>query len=299
MSLINDQLLKYLEMLDVEKGLSRNTLESYENDISDFISLMGKKGKTAPDEITISDVRVYLSSLRDRKLAVSSIIRKLVSIRGFFKYLLKQGIIKGNPLVRIENPRPWRKLPDVLSEEEVERLINAPDIKTLLGIRDRAMLEILYGCGLRVSELTGITVNDIDFESGILKAKGKGSKERLVPIGDQGLNALSDYVKKERILFQKKKINSIYLFLNRSGKRISRQGVWKMLKRYCRKAKIKKRITPHTFRHSFATHMIERGADLRAVQLLLGHADISTTQIYTHVSSQMIREVYKKYHPRA
>ena len=192
-----------------------------------------------------------------------------------------------------------RKLPDVLSVEEIESIITRPGRNSPLELRNSAILELLYSCGLRVSELTSLLVNDIDLQSGLMKATGKGSKERLVPVGEEALEVISKYLSDARHIFQKKNIISRRLFLNRSGEGLTRQAVWKLLKKYCREAGIRKKVTPHTFRHSFATHMIERGADLRSVQMLLGHSDISTTQIYTHISLTRMKEVYRKFHPRS
>ncbi len=289
----------YMEFLDVEKGLSANTIASYKNDLNGFVLSIEKKRRNNVRAITSSDIRLYIASLRERELAVTSITRKVVSLRNFFKYLVKEKAIDNDPASKIENPRPWRKLPDVLSIEEVESILAIPDESSILGLRDRAILELLYSCGLRVSELTFLLVNDIDLESGLLKATGKGNKERLVPVGEEALEMVSKYLSTARHSLQKNDITSRKIFLNRSGRGLTRQAVWKLLKKYCLLADVRKKVTPHTLRHSFATHMIERGADLRSVQMLLGHSDISTTQIYTHISLTRMKEVYKKFHPRS
>ena len=289
----------YIEYLDVEKGLSRNTIISYKNDLEEFVRSIDEKGRTDISTVSSSDIRLFIAGLRDRKLALSTISRKIISIRNFFKYLVKCKAINNDPASKIESPKPWRKLPDVLSVEEIELIITRPGRNTPLELRNSAILELLYSCGLRVSELTSLLVNDIDLQSGLMKATGKGSKERLVPVGEEALEVISKYLSDARHIFQKKNIISRRLFLNRSGEGLTRQAVWKLLKKYCREAGIRKKVTPHTFRHSFATHMIERGADLRSVQMLLGHSDISTTQIYTHISLTRMKEVYRKFHPRS
>lgn len=294
-----DYISDYIEFLDVEKGLSRNSIVSYKNDLEEFAHSIGEKGRNNISAVSSSDIRLFIAGLRDRKLALSTITRKIVSVRNFFRFLVKSRAISNDPASNIESPKPWRKLPDVLSVEEIESIITRPGRNTPLELRNSAILELLYSCGLRVSELTSLLVNDIDLQSGLMKATGKGSKERLVPVGEEALEVISKYLSEARHIFQKKDITSRKLFLNRSGKGLSRQAVWKLIKQYCRDAGVNKKVTPHTFRHSFATHMIERGADLRSVQMLLGHSDISTTQIYTHISLTRMKEVYRKFHPRS
>ena len=287
---------EYTDFLKIEKRQSQNTVESYRRDVSRFAKYLPNKRL---DDAKVSDVRSFLVFLRNEEgLAPSSVARCLSSLKSFYEYLSVENLISENPTETIASPRPWRKLPNVMSVEEVDALIAAPDINTLAGIRDLAMLELIYATGLRVSELVSLKMSAVDLEVGYLRSLGKGSKERVVPIGDVAKTAIESYVNNARPLFQKKR-RSGDLFLTRRGNAMTRQGFWKILKKYSIKAKIEGAVSPHALRHAFATHLLERGADLRSVQMMLGHSDISTTQIYTHVLRQRMREVHERFHPRA
>ena len=293
---MNKYVSEYTDYLKIEKRQSQNTLAAYRRDVSRFAKYLPNKRL---DDAKISDVRSFLVFLRNEEgLAPSSVARCLSSLKSFYEYLSVENLISENPTENIASPRPWRKLPNVMSVEEVDALITAPDINTLAGIRDLAMLELIYATGLRVSELVSLKMSAVDLEVGYLRSLGKGSKERVVPIGDVAKTAIESYVNNARPLFQKKR-RSGDLFLTRRGNAMTRQGFWKILKKYSIKAKIEGAVSPHALRHAFATHLLERGADLRSVQMMLGHSDISTTQIYTHVLRQRMREVHERFHPRA
>ena len=293
---MNKYVSEYTDYLKIEKRQSQNTLAAYRCDVSRFAKYLPNKRL---DDAKISDVRSFLVFLRNEEgLAPSSVARCLSSLKSFYEYLSVENLISENPTETIASPRPWRKLPNVMSVEEVDALIAAPDINTLAGIRDLAMLELIYATGLRVSELVSLKMSAVDLEVGYLRSLGKGSKERVVPIGDVAKTAIESYVNNARPLFQKKR-RSGDLFLTRRGNAMTRQGFWKILKKYSIKAKIEGAVSPHALRHAFATHLLERGADLRSVQMMLGHSDISTTQIYTHVLRQRMREVHERFHPRA
>jgi len=243
----------------------------------------------------------FLAGLYREKLESRTVARQLVTLRNFFRWAQTQEIITEDPSIKLESPKIRKSLPGYLRLDEVEKLLNQPDEKTPLGMRDRAMLEVLYSTGLRVSELVGLRVSDLDTKVGCVRCIGKGDKERIVPIGRKALATVDKYVREARsaLARQVKAVNSPNLFLNRRGVSLSRVGVWKILSAYGRKAGLRQALTPHMLRHSFATHLLERGADLRSVQLMLGHADISTTQIYTHVVEERLKQVYKAHHPRA
>ena len=293
---MNKYVSEYTDYLKIEKRQSQNTLAAYRRDVNRFAKYLPNKRL---DDAKISDVRSFLVFLRNEEgLAPSSVARCLSSLKSFYEYLSIENLISENPTETIASPRPWRKLPNVMSVEEVDALIAAPDINTLAGARDLAMLELIYATGLRVSELVSLKMSAVDLEVGYLRSLGKGSKERVVPIGDVAKTAIECYVNNARPLFQKKR-RSGDLFLTRRGNAMTRQGFWKILKKYSIKAKIEGAVSPHALRHAFATHLLERGADLRSVQMMLGHSDISTTQIYTHVLRQRMREVHERFHPRA
>lgn len=291
---MKDYVEEYLNHLAVERGLSPNTLEAYSRDINRFVEGLGGKGVT---EATPEDVINYLKTLKDKGLKTRSCTRALVSLRGLYRYLVREGYMEKAPTSFIDLPRFHKRLPQVLTVEEVERLLDAPDVTKPKGLRDKAMLELLYATGLRVSELVNLKTEDINLQIGYILTIGKGSKERIVPIGDAARGWIREYIERGRPRFLKDP-SIPYLFLNPSGKRLSRQSFWKILKGYAREAAIKKRITPHTLRHSFATHLLQGGADLRSVQLMLGHADISTTQIYTHIHRERLKVIHKRFHPR-
>lgn len=297
---LNDHIDRYLETLRVERGLSSNTIESYSRDLLRFADFLGERGL----DLTLSrdEVRFFLHSLRESGLKPRSLNRIISSVRGFYKHLLREGVVESNPFSVVESPRFDKKLPPLVSREEVRSLIeSAPDARKPLepaGIRDRAMLELLYATGLRISELLSLKLNDVNLESGFLITCGKGSKERLVPVGTDAKKWLAKYLMDSRMKLLKKRSSSS-LFLNRSGRPLSRQGLAKILKQYSRKAGLAHPIYPHLLRHSFATHLLEGGADLRSVQAMLGHADISTTQIYTHINRSHLKKIYDKHHPRS
>ena len=286
---------EYTDFLKIEKRQSQNTVESYRRDVSRFVKYLSNNQLGG---VKTSDVRSFLVFLRNKEgLAPSSVARCLSSLKSFYNFLYVESLIAENPIETIASPRPWRKLPNVMSMQEVDALIAAPDINTLAGVRDLAMLELMYATGLRVSELVSLKMSAVNLEVGYLRSLGKGSKERVVPIGDIAKTTIENYVINARPLFQKK-YTSEDLFLTRFGNAMTRQGFWKILKKYSIKAKIVGIVSPHTLRHAFATHLLERGADLCSVQKMLGHADISSTQIYTHVLRERMRWVHERFHPR-
>ncbi len=291
-------LKEYLAHIKLEKNLSQNTVSSYKIDINAFISFLKDSGIDDPSDISSDHIGSFFKTLKELGLLGSSSARYFSSLKGFFLYLLKNKYIVKNPIEKITAPRISKKLPGVLDVNEVEKILSAPDANDKLGLRDKAMLELFYACGTRVSELINIKVNDLFFEDEIIRVFGKGSKERLIPVGSSAVKWVGEYLKKSRPLLMKKSKSENNLFLNSRGSKLSRMGVWKMIDRYVKQAGIEKDVHPHTFRHSFATHLLEGGADLRAVQEMLGHADISTTQIYTHIDRDYIKQVHKQYHPR-
>lgn len=292
---MKDELLeKFLTFLAVEKGLARNTLESYERDLHKYFHFM--RGKD-PEAILPADVSAFLAQLTSGGTAAPSIARCLSAVRGFHKYLLIDSLSDTDPTINLETPRGWKRLPKTLSSTDVESLLNQPDPATAIGLRDKAMLELLYATGLRVSELVGLKLGDVNFERGFLIVLGKGSKERAVPLGDTAILHVQDYLERARTALLHG-VQSDFLFISSKHRGITRQMFWERIRYYTRKAGILQHVSPHTLRHSFATHLLDNGADLRAVQAMLGHADISTTQIYTHVSRERLRNIHEKYHPR-
>jgi len=288
---------QYLNYLLTEKGLSQTTLDSYSRDLLRYHDFLKQNGF---DNITKTDTALILKhmiALRNRGLGARSRARHLVSIRGFYRFLFNEKIITNDPSRLVDLPKLSLKLPDVLAVDEVSRLLKTPDTGKPLGARDAAMLELLYAAGLRVSELVNLKLQDINLEAGFVRVMGKGSKERVVPIGQHAKTKIEDYIENYRGPALKNKL-SPYLFIARAGKPITRQGFWKLLRRYADLARIHKKISPHSLRHSFATHLLEGGADLRAVQVMLGHVDISTTQIYTHVTRKHLKDLHQKFHPR-
>ena len=286
-----DWMDRFLRYMRIEKGVAENTIQSYRHDLEMYGQHLGGTGilNARP-----SDVSDFLRFLYARKLKPRSAARAFTAVRGLHKFLILEKAATGNPTANVDQPRWWKPLPNVLALEEVDKLLDAPNINTPKGIRDRAMLEVLYATGLRVSELIGLKLEGVNLEVGFVRCMGKGSKERIVPIGASASTSVSAYLQVRRV---RKPTN--YLFLNSRGGGLSRMGFWKILRFYGMRAGIKKRLTPHVLRHSFATHLLERGADLRAVQTMLGHANISTTEIYTHVMRERLKEIYKSYHPRA
>lgn len=285
----------WLEHLLVIKGLSENSLAAYAQDMQHFQIFLSERSSTVED-VSDQTIFLYLMFLRQKGLTSRSLARHLSSMRGFFAHAVAEGWLDLSPAALIEAPKLPRTLPDVLSRDEMETLLSRPDLETSLGFRDRAMLELLYAAGLRVTELISLTPLDFDAQAGVLRVFGKGDKERLVPIHSLAQDLLSRYLQAVRPAF--KPVTDL-VFLNRSGKGLTRQGVWKLIKRYALDAGIVKDISPHSLRHSFATHLLEGGADLRTVQLLLGHADISATEIYTHVQADRLTAIHRSHHPRS
>jgi len=288
---------RFINYLQVEKGLSANTIESYSLDLTRYLDFLKKSGISKISEEDTSHILKHLIELRKEGLNARSRARHLVTLRGFYKFLVHEKIFENDPAHMVDLPKPGLKLPDVLSVEEIQELLKVPDLTTPRGQRDAAMLELLYAAGLRVTELIQLKIQDINLEAGFVRVFGKGSKERIVPIGHFAREKVQDYLTYGRP-FLLKTYQSRYLFVARAGNPMTRQGFWKLVKQYASKAGLLKKITPHTFRHSFASHLLEAGADLRSVQLMLGHVDISTTQIYTHVVREQLQKLHEKYHPR-
>lgn len=292
---LSGMLERWQEHLLAERGLSLNTVAAYTQDIEQLLFFLQERGEEA-EELEEQDIFLFLAWLRQRGQTGRTLARHLSSLRGFFSFCIEEGSMKSNPAALLENPKLPVLLPDVLSQEEMRRLLETPDSGTLLGQRDRCMLELLYAAGLRVSELCGLRPGDIDAQRGLIRVFGKGAKERLVPLHALMLSLLDGYLRYCRPRFTP--VCGL-LFLNRSGKGLTRQGVWKLVKKYALLADIRHELSPHSFRHSFATHLLEGGADLRSVQMLLGHADISATEIYTHVQAGRLRSIHHKFHPRS
>ena len=291
---LSDQFLHYLI---VEKGLSKNTIEAYSLGLTRFLNHLSAKGVHEIRDVNKFHVRGFLLGLRKENLSTRTVVRNLVALRTFFRFLNQEGILDSNPVENLESPKMEKTLPEILTLKEIEQILEQPNRQTPLGIRDRAMLEMLYATGMRVSELTHLPTHQVNLEGGFVILYGKGSKERVVPLGSEAIKWVISYLKESRGILAKGK-ESPFLFINRSGKGMSRQRFWKNLKDYARKAGLHKRITPHLLRHSFASHLLERGADLRSVQMMLGHVDISTTQIYTHVTGERLKKIHQRYHPR-
>jgi integrase/recombinase XerD len=288
----------FLTYVKVEKGLSSNTVSAYKRDLVKFDDFAQKR-KLSLESVSRDDLVDFLAGLYRLNLESRTVARHLVTLRNFFRFAQVQDLITTDPSINLESPKIRRSLPGYLRLEEVERLLEQPDSTTALGMRDRAMLEVLYSTGLRVSELIGLRVSDLDSKVGCVRCIGKGDKERIVPVGRKALVMVEKYLRDARPKLLGKLRGSPTLFVNRRGISLSRVGVWKILSGYGKRAGLRVSLTPHMLRHSFATHLLERGADLRSVQLLLGHADISTTQIYTHVVEERLKQIYKAHHPRA
>jgi integrase/recombinase XerD len=281
----------------VEKGLASNSVLSYQRDLAEFAEFLGQ-GRRRLGETRREDIRGYLASLYRRGLAARSVARHLVSLRNLFRFLLKEGDVRKDPTAEIDTPHIGQTLPKHLAISEVDALLERPDVSTPKGLRDKAMLELLYATGMRVSELIGLRWEDFEVNLGVVRCRGKGSKERLIPVGKAALRAVETYVRQGRPALAKGR-GSAFLFLNNRGGGLSRVAFWMLIRKYGRAAGIPTPITPHVLRHSFATHLLERGADLRSIQMMLGHSDISTTQIYTHVVKERLKQVYLEHHPRA
>lgn len=287
----------FLSMVTVEKGLAKNTVEAYSRDLTGLVDFLAGRGILAWLDVDSSQIRSYLATLRRKGLAPRTVARHAVTLRRLFRFLESERVVKENPMPNLLLPRAPRKLPQTLSGNDIRKLLGQPDPTQPLGARDRAMLELLYATGLRVSELVQLQTQRVSFQGNYLTVKGKGSKMRAVPFGKWAREKLSIYMSQVRPRLLKGQSSS-FVFTNRSGNPLSRQGFWKLIRRYALTAGIEKRVTPHTLRHSFATHLLEGGADLRSVQSMLGHADISTTQIYTHVDGARLKAVHRRFHPR-
>jgi len=288
----------FTDHLAVERGLSPRTLDAYGRDVQRLVDFLRTRGISRPGEVTAAELREFVYFLKDQGLQATSIRRNVSAARTYFAFLLAEGIVVTDPSDRLELPKTWRRLPDVISKDEALKLLEAPDIADRLYWRDKALLEFAYATGVRVSELIGLQVRDLALDEGFAAVFGKGSKERLVPVGRSAVRALQLYLRELRPRLDRGGGEGA-VFLSGQGRPLSRMGVWKILRKHVRRAGITKRVKPHTLRHSFATHLLEGGADLAAVQEMLGHADIATTQIYTHVDREYLREVHRKFHPRA
>jgi integrase/recombinase XerD len=292
------RLEQFRDYLALEAGNSANTVENYLRDVRRLAEYGASKGIRTPADVTAAQLREFIYFLKDLGLAATTIRRQVSALRTYYRFLVGEGIVARDPSERIESPKRWRTLPVVLTVADVEKLLAAPNTDEPLAIRDRALLEFAYATGVRVSELVGLTLQDILFEEGVARVFGKGAKERLVPVGRRALGAVALYAREIRPTLDRG-VGRGALFLNARGGALSRVGAWGVIKKMAKRAGITKRVTPHTLRHTFATHLLEGGADLRAVQEMLGHADLSTTQLYTHVDRDYLRSVHKSFHPRA
>ncbi len=290
-------LTEFLNFLQIEKNAALNTVVSYQNDLTRYLEFLRARGTTELSQIRPADILALIQTLRDVNYAPTTTARNLSAIRMFHRFLMRENYLDHDPTANISLPKLPKYLPDTLSQFEIERILAQPDSSTPTGLRDKAMLEVLYAAGLRVSELISLHISDLFFSEGFIRVFGKGSKERLVPIGEQAIHFTELYLRKVRPALSRA-VSGDSLFLNPRGKSLSRMGFWLILRRYVNLAGISKKVSPHTFRHSFATHLIEGGADLRAVQEMLGHADISSTQIYTHLDREFLKEVHRNFHPR-
>ncbi|MBF0217505.1 MAG: site-specific tyrosine recombinase XerD [Candidatus Omnitrophica bacterium] len=294
---MKDHISQFVYFLEVERGVSPNTVQSYKRDLDKLAAYLDANKKTVGD-CSRDNISDFMMTLKKKGLEASSIARNLAAIKTFWKFLLSERIIEENVAAVVETPKLWKNIPDVLTKEEVEALLNVPGGLGWMDIRDKAILELMYATGLRVSEVNNLKVGDVNLEAEYLKCFGKGGKERFVPVGHVARKAVERYLGRPRMKLSKR-TGDAHLFLSRLGRKLTRQSIWKMIIRSTKLAGIKKTVTPHTLRHSFATHLLEGGAELRGVQEMLGHADISSTQIYTHVDSARLKKVHGKYHPRA
>ncbi|MCM3617453.1 site-specific tyrosine recombinase XerD [Sutcliffiella horikoshii] len=296
---MQDQLKDFIHFLVVEKGLATNTVVSYERDLKSYLLYLNKVEEISSwDDVNRATIIQFLKFLNEKGKSSKTIARHIASTRSFHQFLLRERVTTQDPTVHIDRPKQEQKLPQVLSVEEVQALLEAPELSKPFGKRDKAMLELLYATGMRVSELITLNISDVHMTMGFVRCIGKGNKERIIPLGKMAQDAIAVYIEESRSQLTKKKTTDA-LFVNLYGNRLTRQGFWKILKKLTKEAGIEKELTPHTLRHSFATHLLENGADLRAVQEMLGHADISTTQIYTHVTKTRMKDVYSMFHPRA
>ncbi len=292
-----DLVVLFLDSLSIEKGLSKNTTLSYGRDLKRYTAFLKKNGIVAPVDVTRKEIMDFLLSERDRELSPVSVARELVAVRMFHRFLVSEGRLAEDVTESLEAPKLWKHLPEVLSVQEMETLLKAPNLRKAQGIRDQAMLEFMYATGSRATEVVTTKVGSLNFETGYVRIRGKGEKERMVPVGKSARQSLERYLEKVRPVWLKGRAEEA-LFLSRQGKKMSRVSVWMILKKYAKHAGIQKEIYPHIFRHSFATHLLEGGADLRVVQELLGHSDIATTQIYTHIEKSRLKSIHAKFHPR-
>ena len=296
---MKEDLEEYIRYLQIERGLADNTIESYKRDLNQYLVYLEKNELRDWEKIDRYTILSFMQELKETKKSSATVIRMVSSLRKFHQYLKQEQRSSVDPMLHIDTPKKAHHLPKVLSMTEVEKLIETPNTNEILGLRDRAILEVMYATGLRVTELTELKMDDLHLSLGLIQTIGKGDKERIIPIGDLAIKWIENYLKYSRNKLEKPSKRSPYLFLNHHGRKLTRQGTWKNLGALVKKAGIEKEVTPHTLRHSFATHLLENGADLRVVQELLGHSDISTTQIYTHITKQRMAKVYKTYHPRA
>lgn len=287
----------FLNYLSVERGLSRNTIVSYRQDLESYAEFLKSVHAGGLSETTRHEVTNFMLRQKEAGLSANSIARRLAAVKSFYRFLTRERILKDDPSSLIDSPKLWKRIPETLSLNEVDALLSQPSTRNSQGMRDKAILETLYATGMRVSEAVNLRSDNVNLDIGFLRCVGKGNKERVIPLGKRAITSIKRYLESGRAYFLKKK-NTDYLFLNRSGDKLSRQSFWKMIKKYAKSARIKKPIKPHILRHSFATHLLERGADLRSVQEMLGHANISTTQIYTHINKERLKSIHKMFHPR-
>lgn len=287
----------FLDYLSVERALAKNTIVAYRADLHLYLDFIGQRGITVFAKVSKNDIVEFMLSQKAAGISPTSISRRLAAIRMFHRFLARERVLKSDPTTLIDSPKLWKKVPDTLSLNEVEALISQPEVRNPQGARDKAILETLYATGMRVSELSNLKINNVNLDIGFLRCIGKGNKERVIPLGKKAIQSINRYLEFSRPYFLKQK-TSEFLFIGRGGDKLSRQSVWKLIKRYAREAKIKKSIKVHTLRHSFATHLLERGADLRSVQEMLGHSNISTTQIYTHIDKERLKTIHRMFHPR-
>jgi len=287
----------FLDYLLVERALAKNTVVAYRADLNLYLDFIEQRGIVILSKVAKNDIIEFMLFQKAQGISPTSISRRLAAIRMFHRFLARERILKSDPTTLIDSPKLWKKVPDTLSLNEVEALISQPDLRDQQGVRDKAILETLYATGMRVSELSNLKTNNVNLDIGFLRCIGKGNKERIIPLGKKAIHSINRYLESSRPHFSKQKTSET-LFIGRSGARLSRQSIWKLIKRYAKEAKIKKSIKVHTLRHSFATHLLERGADLRSVQEMLGHSNISTTQIYTHIDKERLKTIHKMFHPR-
>lgn len=297
-TIMDDLIESFINYLIVECGLSKNTILSYSHDLQLFTNFLLSKNISDLNDVRPDTITSFIISEKQRRLSVNSITRALVSVRMLYRFLVSEGKLGKNPLTSIDSPKLWKRLPVVVPAHKIDNLLSVPDVTTKLGVRNRALLELLYATGARVSEAAVVQMDWINFEYGYVKCRGKGSKERIVPLGTKAIQAIQNYLKIARPEIKNSR-HSPYLFLSKTGKPLRRENIWKIVRDCALKAGIHERISPHKLRHSFATHLLENGADIRSVQEMLGHVNISTTQIYTHVSKQHLKAVHQQFHPRA